>query len=1285
MRSKGKLKKIVSLTAIVCILLATSVFIVNRFVLTHPDEDELINISSLSKEFMDTYLEKVYEIEDEDKEHILIVTSKEAIEDTHGAKDIIPAPNHQYILQYDSEDSKQEALKELKENSDIISVDENVIRSFEDTASTSTYNSWGIEKIGLDYAIGSVDVDQASEIVVAVVDSGLDVTLFDIAYPGKLKETYNALNPDAAMVDEVGHGTHIAGTIAEATPSNVKVMAVKVGESRNFYTTDVIAGINYITYYDKADVINMSFGGYVYNSAEYQAVAAANSKNIICVAAAGNDNKSDEHYPSGFDNTISVSSYDSSFHKSDFSNYGSSITFSAPGTSIFSINGTKSGTSMATPHVASAVAILKSFNPDLSLNDVITLLKKHVIDLGDTGWDQYYGYGAITFLDANFCDGTDCDEFGVFKEEDVSTMPVLKLEPVSTITPRVDYGNETNLMNARFNLYYTDTEYYEKTLAELSDEVEIIGYDPYSYTTQFVKIKYKDLQATLRVNNRNVTDLVGWNYSVLADNTIRLTELICSSDSECPKVIYIPEELDGYQVSTLGASLFANNQTLTSVKFSSGIMTVEEDAFYECHTLNRVTLSDNLVEIGNRAFFDTQSLTAIHFPEGLKIIDSNAFAFSGLTSVVLPNSVETIGAAAFSENKNLAFVDLPDNLQIISSSLFSGDGKLASIELPNTLESIGSYAFEATGLTSITIPSSVETISRKAFISCSKLTSVTLFEGLRSIEQYAFVGTKLVSVNIPSSVETIELNPFFNIDTLKTLTVDNKNAFYESRNSSMIIEKNPKKLVASISSDIPEDIKMIGGRAINSSSEIITLPEGVTNIENYAFGGCEYDTLKTIVLPKTLTTIDQSAFKVSTTLTSREQLPKDLVLWVYDGTIALDYALENNILYFIREPKRIEVQLNKSTYYAFETIKPEDVESVKATFAGSSDLVKTIEEYSISYTGQNENLRYGDSLFQLSFVSDIGDLISYDVGVTVLKVAPDYEIPKNLRGSVGQTLSDIALPSGFTWMDENEAITELGTFTYKARYTPNDTTNFEIVENIEIPIVSGIYQVIINHTKDYEGVYDGKEHSFDLDVEVSNYEVQYSMDGVNYNLAELPKFKEVGEYTVYYKIQADGYDDLLGSNKINIYGIQSLDATLDLKGSVLVAQDYSNSFKNIAKKINVFSSQYSIQHYDKNNNLVSNDLTKTGDRMIILINNEKAYEYVISVLGDVSGDGKLNYLDYVAVYNHIMKIKHPESNKKRLQNEYLLSADTSGDGKINYLDYVKIYNKIKELKGGTKK
>ncbi len=98
-------------------------------------------------------------------------------------------------------------------------------------------------------------------------------------------------------------------------------------------------------------------------------------------------------------------------------------------------------------------------------------------------------------------------------------------------------------------------------------------------------------------------------------------------------------------------------------------------------------------------------------------------------------------------------------------------------------------------------------------------------------------------------------------------------------------------------------------------------------------------------------------------------------------------------------------------------------------------------------------------------------------------------------------------------------------------------------------------------------------------------------------------------------------------------------------------------------------------------NIDGKEVLYTGGKTRITQGLELFTEYTNVVSGDTNGDGKINYLDYVKVYNHIQKVKHPELSKKLLENEYLEAADMSGDNRVNYLDYVKIYNKIKELKG----
>lgn len=113
----------------------------------------------------------------------------------------------------------------------------------------------------------------------------------------------------------------------------------------------------------------------------------------------------------------------------------------------------------------------------------------------------------------------------------------------------------------------------------------------------------------------------------------------------------------------------------------------------------------------------------------------------------------------------------------------------------------------------------------------------------------------------------------------------------------------------------------------------------------------------------------------------------------------------------------------------------------------------------------------------------------------------------------------------------------------------------------------------------------------------------------------------------------------------------------------------------------ILNDNYTIQVDTKNLN--NQEVLYTGGKTKIYKNNNLIIEYTNIIRGDVNGDGKINYLDYVKVYNHIYKTKHSSSDKSLLTGFYLVAADMSNDNKINYLDYVKIYNKIKELKGGN--
>lgn len=169
------------------------------------------------------------------------------------------------------------------------------------------------------------------------------------------------------------HGTHTAGLVGAIMNNGrgvvgmapeCKVMAVRAGEGGTIYYG--IQGILYAAH-NGADVISLSWGGPGAYSLEQDIITDALIQGAVIIAAAGNNGTSQEHYPAAYDNVIAVASTDPDDGLSSFSNYGSWISVSAPGQVILSLvpdgYGTAYGTSMATPLVAGVAALVKSYHP----------------------------------------------------------------------------------------------------------------------------------------------------------------------------------------------------------------------------------------------------------------------------------------------------------------------------------------------------------------------------------------------------------------------------------------------------------------------------------------------------------------------------------------------------------------------------------------------------------------------------------------------------------------------------------------------------------------------------------------------------------------------------------------------------------------------------------------------------------------------------------------------------------------------------------------------------------
>lgn len=269
---------------------------------------------------------------------------------------------------------------------------------------------WGPKKIEADWAWNYTT--GRGDVFVAVVDTGIDWNHSDLA-ANYIPIGYDWVNNDTDPMDDHGHGTHVSGIIAAvlnnsigiAGLSQVQVMAEKGLNDEGKGYPDWLFNAIIHAVDQGADIISMSWGSYSPSSLIYEAIKYASDAGVLLVAAAGNDATDLKMYPAGYDEVIAVAAIDQyddptrwSYERG--SNLGDWIELAAPGNEIYSTlisntYGSKSGTSMAAPHVSGVAALVWSRYPHLNKDSVRYWLRSSADDLGLTGFDMYYGYGRI--------------------------------------------------------------------------------------------------------------------------------------------------------------------------------------------------------------------------------------------------------------------------------------------------------------------------------------------------------------------------------------------------------------------------------------------------------------------------------------------------------------------------------------------------------------------------------------------------------------------------------------------------------------------------------------------------------------------------------------------------------------------------------------------------------------------------------------------------------------------------------------------------------------------------
>ncbi|HRW64978.1 MAG TPA: S8 family serine peptidase [Candidatus Competibacter sp.] len=377
------------------------------------------------------------------------------------------------------------SIKVMKRDPDVADAGPNYIRHAQFVPNDPLYRfQWHYSQINLPQAW---DLTTGTDAIIAVIDTGVVLSHPDLQ--GQMVAGYDFIsNPSNAgdgdgidsNPDDPGdgtdpgggssfHGTHIAGTVAAATNNSVGVAGVAFGAKvmplralGRFGGTDydIEQAVRYAAGLPndsgtvpprRADVINLSVGGPGFSTATQAVYDQARAAGVVIVAAAGNDGSNTPFYPAAFPSVLGVGAVDIDKARAPYSNFGTAVSVVAPGgntardvngdgkpdgvlsTAASDSSGTLvndyaiwQGTSMATPHVAGVLALMKSVAPKLTPQDIDTLLASGALteDLGKPGRDDQFGYGLINAYKAVVAAANSAGR-------PVNPMPILTISPAA--------------------------------------------------------------------------------------------------------------------------------------------------------------------------------------------------------------------------------------------------------------------------------------------------------------------------------------------------------------------------------------------------------------------------------------------------------------------------------------------------------------------------------------------------------------------------------------------------------------------------------------------------------------------------------------------------------------------------------------------------------------------------------------------------------------------------------------------------------------------------------------
>ena len=539
-----------------------------------------------------------------------------------------------YILSNDTQKKARAAYENLSTSNNIKNIDIDTvskITSVNDVSQTvygsnesnenNQYKSLGVTKMGLDNYQKIIEENgNPSDIIISTI--GYGACIDNDYFVGKIDENYyNFIEDSKNVIETVPQGSRILEVIKESTTHNVKILPLVVVNNENYTTTSaIVKAIQYAI--TNSDVICYELANNENTIIDLMLKKAFTENKPVCCATISNKDLNSD-YPANNSTTIAISSIDKSGNFADYSGKGSYVDFSAYSTDVEEIfNKTStiskwSGAQYSNAHIASAIALIKTYHKQYTILEIYNELRNWCNDLGDEGKDELYGYGVPDFSKIQISDiDKDMPEIQEIVYENNTwekskniqikandnirifgwTVTNSDKEPgkwnhVETLTPTLDVSS-TIEKNGTYYIWVTDSagNVVNKTI-----EVNKIDNTPPSidYTIDDSKLE-SDKYLTIKINAKD--DESGLNQSPYSfDGTIWGTTNELKITENGTYKTYVKDNLDNIAQKEIKINKF-NQEGSATIGTGSIIKNIEVPADWSGNINNSVKIifNDNL-------------------------------------------------------------------------------------------------------------------------------------------------------------------------------------------------------------------------------------------------------------------------------------------------------------------------------------------------------------------------------------------------------------------------------------------------------------------------------------------------------------------------------------------------------------------------------------------------------------------------------------------------------------------------------------------------------------------